>query len=105
MCIRDRYRDRSKIEQTNFLSRLRLNTKSIGVFSGSLSYTDSPYAGDPGGLTDQERNNNRSQARARNIDYDTYESINHFKSSLQWELKNSEKISWNASTFYSSCSW
>ena len=78
------YRDRSGIEQTNFLSRLRLNTKSIGVFSGSLSYTDSPYAGDPGGLTDQERNNNRSQARARNIDYDTYESINHFKSSLQW---------------------
>ena len=94
-------RDRSGIEQTNFLSRLRLNTKSIGVFSGSLSYTDSPYAGDPGGLTDQERNNNRAQARARNIDYDTYESINHFKSSLQWELKNSEKISWNASTFYS----
>ena len=95
------YRDRSGIEQTNFLSRLRLNTKSIGVFSGSLSYTDSPYAGDPGGLTDEERNNNRAQARARNIDYDTYESINHFKSSLQWELKNSEKISWNASTFYS----
>ena len=95
------YRDRSGIEQTNFLSRLRLNTKSIGVFSGSLSYTDSPYAADPGGLTDEERNNNRSQARARNIDYDTYESINHFKSSLQWELKNSEKISWNASTFYS----
>ena len=97
----DGYRDRSGIEQTNFLSRLRLNTKGIGVFSGSLSYTDSPYAGDPGGLTDQERNNNRSQARGRNIDYDTYESINHFKSSLQWELKNSEKISWNASTFYS----
>ena len=95
------YRDRSGIEQTNFLSRLRFNTKSIGVFSGSLSYTDSPYAGDPGGLTDQERSNNRSQARGRNIDYDTYESINHFKSSLQWELKNSEKISWNASTFYS----
>lgn len=95
------YRDRSKIEQTNFLSRLRLKTKSIGIFSGSLSYTDSPYAGDPGGLTDEERNNNRAQARARNIDYDTYESINHFKSSLQWELKNSEKISWNASTFYS----
>jgi len=97
----DGYRDRSGIEQTNFLSRLRLNTKGIGVFLGSLSYTDSPYAGDPGGLTDQERNNNRSQARGRNIDYDTYESINHFKSSLQWELKNSEKISWNASTFYS----
>ena len=97
----DGYRDRSGIEQTNFLSRLRLNTKGIGVFSGSLSYTDSPYAGDPGGLTDQERNNNRAQARGRNIDYDTYESINHFKSSLQWELKNSEKISWNASTFYS----
>ena len=97
----DGYRDRSRIEQINFLSSLRLNTKGIGVFSGSLSYTDSPYAGDPGGLTDQERNNNRSQARGRNIDYDTYESINHFKSSLQWELKNSEKISWNASTFYS----
>ena len=97
----DGYRDRSGIEQTNFLSRLRLNTKGIGVFSGSLSYTDSPYAGDPGGLTDKERNNNRAQARGRNIDYDTYESINHFKSSLQWELKNSEKISWNASTFYS----
>ena len=95
------YRDRSGIEQTNFLSRLRLNTKSIGVFSGSLSYTDRAYAGDPGGLTDQGRNDNRSQARARTIDYDTYESINHFKSSLQWELKNSEKISWNASTFYS----
>ena len=97
----DGYRDRSGIEQTNFLSRLQIYSKSSGIFTGSISYTDSPFAGDPGGLTDQERNNNRSQARGRNIDYDTYESINHFKSSLQWELKNSEKISWNASTFYS----
>jgi len=44
-----------------------------------LNYTDSPYAEDAGGLTLEELISDRTQARGRNIDFKTEESINQFK--------------------------
>ena len=95
------YRDRSRIEQSNFLSKVSYKSKKNGAFKALLSYTDSPYAGDSGGLTNEERNQKRTQARSANKEYDTYESIDHFKTSLQWNLERSSNFKWAASTFYS----
>ena len=93
------YRQRSELEQTN-LAIKAMTSSSFGDLNFQFSYTNSPYAGDPGGLTDQERNNNPSFARSRNNEYDTYEKINHFKSSIGWNYKN-QNNQWNASVFYS----
>ena len=93
------YRERSELEQTN-LAIKAMTSSSFGDLNFQISYTNSPYAGDPGGLTDQERNNNPSFARLRNKEYDTYEKINHFKSSIGWNYKN-QNNQWNASAFYS----
>ena len=95
----DGYRERSELEHTNLAVKV-MNSSSFGDFNFQISYTNSPYAGDPGGLTDEERNNNPSFARTRNKEYDTYEKINHFKSSIGWNYKN-QNNQWNASAFYS----
>ena len=54
-----------------------------------VNYTDSPYAGDSGGLTLDEVQEDRTQARSRNVDYKTQESIEQFKTGLsilhKWE--------------------
>ena len=47
-----------------------------------MNFTDSPRAEDAGGITLEDSEEDRSQARQRNLDYDTYESVNsqyHFR--------------------------
>jgi iron complex outermembrane receptor protein len=51
----------------------------------SLLHFDSPYAFDPGGLTLEEVNRNRSQGRERNIAFDAGESVR--QSQIAWHYK------------------
>ena len=74
------------------------NAKIIHEFSDKskvnfqFNYTNSPYAYDPGGLKLDEIENDYNQARQRNIDFDTFESIKHLKSGINWERKLSSKL-------------
>ena len=52
-----------------------------------LNYTNSPRAEDAGGITLENTEIDWKQARQRNIDYDTYESVNQFKTGLIWNQK------------------
>ena len=61
-------------------------------FNFQFNYTNSPYAYDPGGLNLEEVNKDYNQARKRNIDFDTFESIKHIKAGLNWEKKISPKM-------------
>ena len=49
-------------------------------------YFDSPYAFDPGGLTIESVNENRSQARDRNVLFDAQESVKQLQTgvALDW---------------------
>ena len=67
----------------------------------SFNYVDSPYAIDPGGLTIEEVEDNRKQARERNIIYDSKESIKHLKLSGSFEKKISNKLTFSKYLFFS----
>ena len=49
-----------------------------------LNYTNSPRAEDPGGITLEDTEADWSQARQRNVEYDTFESVDQFKTGLTW---------------------
>jgi iron complex outermembrane receptor protein len=81
------FRDQSGFEQinTNFKGsfRLRENLKLTTI----LNYSDSPEAQDAGGLTLEEVQQDKRQARQQNIDFATEEAVQQFKvgASLQWQ--------------------
>lgn len=84
----DGYRDQSGFQQYNFnvnanfkLSE-KLNLKAI------VNYSDSPQADDSGGLNLEEVEQDRRQARDRNILFKTGETIQQFKAGLSaiWNI-------------------
>ncbi len=66
----------------------------------NLLYFDSPYAFDPGGLNLESVQENRSQARDRNVLYNSQESVQQIQSGLvlDWQTKLGEV---NSNIYYS----
>lgn len=95
------YRDQSGFQQinTNFKGEFKLTDKTR--LTAILNYVDAPEADDPGGLTLEEVEGNRRQARDRNILFETGEAITQFKvgASLEWE--NTQATTFNTYAFYS----
>ncbi|MFC4635394.1 TonB-dependent receptor family protein [Dokdonia ponticola] len=83
----DGYRDQSGFKQvnTNFKANFEVSDKL--TIRALLNYSDSPEAEDAGGLTLEEVQENRRQARDRNVLFDTGETIRQFKVGLSttWE--------------------
>ena len=81
------FRFNSGFEQN--LLNIKVNHKfsSRSTLQLQLNYTNSPRAEDAGGITLENTEIDWRQARQRNIDFDTYESINQFKTGLRWNQK------------------
>jgi iron complex outermembrane receptor protein len=77
--ITNGYREQSGFKSSNLNLKLLHDFSDKTKFNFQFNYTDSPYAEDAGGLTLDELNENRRQARARNVDYKTEEAISHLK--------------------------
>lgn len=75
----DGYRDQSGFETYNFNARMNYQLQENSKLHFQLNYVNSPYAGDSGGLTDEERLENGQQARQRNLDFNTRESVEQLK--------------------------
>ena len=95
------YREQSQLKQRQFNAKLSHQFSPTSELLWQLNYTSSPEAADPGGLTLAEAEENRSQARQRNVDYDTYEKIAQFKTGLQWKKELMSGTEWNSYGFYS----
>ena len=95
------YRDNSGLEQRQFNARVKHRFSETSTLRWQFNYTSSPKAEDPGGLTLDDATQNRRQARQRNLDYDTYEKVNHLKTGLQWKKIMSPQWEWNSYAFYS----
>ncbi len=65
-----------------------------------LNSTNSPYAYDSGGLNIEEVKQDRTNARQRNIDYKTKETIKHLKTGLSWSLDINERANIQSFAFY-----
>ena len=93
----DGFRQNSGFEQTLFNTKIKHRLSSKSTLQLQLNYTDSPRAEDAGGITLEDTEADWSQARQRNVEYDTYESVNQFKSGLRWQQYWGEQ--WNLDTY------
>jgi len=80
----DGYRGNSGLEQNVFNAKIKHVFNPKSSINVQINYTNSPRAEDGGGLTLNEVKADRGQARKRNIDYDTFESVDQFKAGLNW---------------------
>ncbi len=97
----DGYRVRSGFTNYNFNGRMIYRPSENSKWNIHINYTDSPKAEDAGGLTLEELNTKRRQARQRNIDFKTEESIRQFKIGTSFNYKLSNKIDFSSYGFYS----
>ena len=97
----DGYRDQSGYEQlnTNFKGEFRLR-ENVSL-TALLNYSDSPQAEDPGGLTLEEVEEDRRQARQQNIDFATEESVQQLKAGVSLSWKKSKSTDITGYAFYS----
>ena len=93
----DGFRQNSGFEQTLFNTKIKHRLSPKSTLQLQLNYTDSPRAEDAGGITLEDTEADWSQARQRNVAYDTYESVNQFKSGLQWQQDWGDQ--WNLDTY------
>ena len=94
------YRDQSGFKQvnTNFKANFKVSDKLI--IKALLNYSDSPQADDPGSLTLEAVQENRRQARAQNVLFDTGESIRQFKVGLSTTWKRNKYTTVEGYLFY-----
>lgn len=94
------YRDHSKFKQQVFNARLWHDFSDRSKIRWQFNYTHSPYAYDAGGINLAAVEENREQARPQNETYQTYETVDHLKTGLQWEKQISDKLLWDTYAFY-----
>jgi len=95
----DGYRDHSSyLNKSLFFKHMRKFQKMNLKFN--LLYFDSPYAFDPGGLNIESVEENRSQARDRNVLYNSQESIKQIQTGvvLEWDTRLGKV---NSNVYYS----
>ena len=80
------YRDHSGYKNKSFFFKHTIDLEKVKLKINSL-YFDSPYAFDPGGLTIESVNENRTQARDRNVLFDAQESVKQLQAGLALDWK------------------
>ena len=95
----DGYRDHSSYLNKSLFFKYARKLQNMNL-KFNLLYFDSPYAFDPGGLNIESVEENRSQARDRNVLYTSQESIKQIQTGavLDWNTKLGEV---NSNVYYS----
>lgn len=96
----DGYREQSSLENTNLNFRLFHDFSSRSRLNLQANYTHSPIGDDPGGLTLEEVEMDRAQARSRNIDFKTGEAIQQFKGGARYQFKIDDHRNLEFYSFY-----
>tara|TARA_B100001769_G_C22105266_1_gene597062 strand:+ start:760 stop:2778 length:2019 start_codon:yes stop_codon:yes gene_type:complete len=94
------FREHSALKQNILNLKSEHKFSNISRLNFQFNYTNSPLAQDSGGLTKEEAQLDKKQARQRNIDYDTFEKIDQFKFGLSYYRKLNQKIDFNAYSFF-----
>lgn len=94
------YRNHSKYKQQVFNAKVWHDLSESSQIRWQFNYTNSPYAYDAGGINLEMVEENPKQARTQNETYNTYETINHLKTGLQWEKQINVNFRWDSYAFY-----
>ena len=95
------YRSYSDFKNSNFNLNFKKNFSKNSWLNVNFNIVSSPYAKDAGGLTLNEVNDNRTQARKRNLQYKTEEDINHYKFSSSFNNEISKSVLFSTYVFFS----
>ncbi len=99
--VTDGFRVFSGLSQRILNTKIKHQINPNSSLTFQLNYTDSPRAEDAGGLTLEESETDFRQARQRNVDFDTYEQIEQFKTGLRWQQQWNSQWSMESYGFYS----
>lgn len=69
------YRDHSEFENTQLNGRFEFSLSDTSSLLTTIHYTDQPQANDPGGINAADADDDPSQARDRNVDFDAGEAL------------------------------
>ncbi|WP_194851917.1 TonB-dependent receptor family protein [Nonlabens antarcticus] len=83
----DGYREHSSFESNQFNIKSTLNFKNQNSLAFQFNYTDSPVALDAGGLTLEEVNENKRQARSRNVQFNSQEQVRQLKTGISYQQR------------------
>jgi len=101
----DGYRDQSGFVSYNFNGRMIYRPSEKSKWNVHLNYSDSPKAQDAGSLNLDDLNANRRQARQRNVDFKTGESIRQVKLATSFDYDFDAKKSVSTYGFFSNRSF
>ena len=99
--VTDGFRVFSGLSQRILNTKIKHQINPNSSLTFQLNYTDSPRAEEAGGLTLEESETDFRQARQRNVDFDTYEQIEQFKTGLRWQQQWNSRWSMDSYGFYS----
>ena len=95
------FRNFSGFNQNLLNAKINHRFSSNSALELQLNYTNSPEAKDAGGLTFDEAQADWTQARKRNVDYDTFEKVEQFKFGVSWKLDLGPDLNLDTYGFYS----
>ncbi len=79
------YRDHSEFENTQLNGRFEYSLSDTSSLLTTIHHTDQPKANDPGGITADDADDDPSQARDRNVDFDTGEELDQTRIGLLYK--------------------
>jgi iron complex outermembrane receptor protein len=97
----DGFREYSKFKQRIFNTKVEHRFSKKSKLNWQFNFTNSPLAQDPGGVNIESVKKDRTLARQQNIDFKTYEKIDHLKTGLRYEQNISNDLTWKNYIFYS----
>jgi len=95
------YRDQSGMTSSSIGAKVSHHFRNEARLKFLFNYTNSPQADDPGGLNIDLVNDNRRQARDRNILFKTGETISQTKIGSHFVMPVSDKLDLSSYGFYS----
>lgn len=98
----DGYRAYSEHLSRNLKTRVDHRFSKFSSMNFMLDFLSSPTAQDPGALNEMELVTDRTQARLRNLEFVSGESIDNLKSSISYQLKAAPNRTLDLYGFYSS---
>jgi iron complex outermembrane receptor protein len=96
----DGYRDNSRTETTQLNSKFGYTIDGTSDLAAVINLTNSPVADDPGSLTRQQAEDDPSQARGRNVQFDTGEDIDQQRVGLVYHKSFGDKHELMARNYY-----
>lgn len=96
----DGYRDQSKVEKYLFNSKLSRDLGDDQSLTVILNLLDNPRSEDPGALTAEQVEDDRTQAGRFTEDYDTGQTVDQQVLGLQYQDLSAGSGEWRAKTFY-----